>query len=289
LGVTLTPYQTTTPDFTPLPDSASATHSPPPTAVPAPTPTPLVYTIVADDTLTGIAVRYAVPLEDLLAANPGIDPNFLTIGMTLTIPIDGVAAVTQPTPTPVPVSVQMPVCYPLGDGRLQCLSILRNEQSTSIENIIVQAVLPLDDGSTESVTTVPPLNLLPAGGQTAIAVIFNSPSEFAPQVTVLSAIHVLSETERYLPAALQVQEIAIGPNGLQAEVTGVLSLPAGQPDAATVWLAAFAYDENENIVGIRKWVANDALPAGGQVNFSFPVYSLGPPIARVELGVEVRP
>jgi hypothetical protein len=56
-----------------------------------------------------------------------------------------------------------------------------------------------------------------------------------------------------------------------------------------VWLAAVAYDEKKKIVGIRKWVANDALPAGGQVNFSFPVYSLGPPIARVELGVEVRP
>jgi hypothetical protein len=209
--------------------------------------------------------------------------------MTLTIPVEGVAAAGQPTPTPVPVSVRPPVCYPLGSGQWQCLSLLRNEQSASIENIIVQAVLPLEDGSTETVTTVPPLNLLPGGEETAVAVIFDSPAEFTPQVTVLSAIHVLSETERYLPAALQEQEIAIGPGGLQAEVAGVLSLPAGQPDAETVWLAAFAYDEHGKIVGFRKWAAEDALPAGGQVNFRFSVYSLGPSIAQVRLGVEARP
>ncbi len=245
--------------------------------------------MVANDTLTGIAVQYAVPLEDLLAANPGLDPNFLTIGMTLTIPIDGVAASTQPTPTPVPVTLQPPVCYPLGDGGLQCLSVLRNEQPAPIENIVVQVAMPREDGSSDVVLAVPPLNLLPAGGETAVSAVFDSPSGFAPQATLLSAIHVLSETERYLPAALQVQEITIQDDGLQAEVSGALTLPADQPDAATVWVAAFAYDENENIVGLRKWIADDVLPAGGQINFEFQVYSLGPPIARVSLAAEVRP
>ena len=55
------------------------------------------------------------------------------------------------------------------------------------------------------------------------------------------------------------------------------------------WIAAFAYDENENIVGIRKWVANDVLISGEQIEFEFVVYSLGASIQRVELFTEARP
>ncbi|MGE5602274.1 MAG: LysM peptidoglycan-binding domain-containing protein [Nitrososphaerales archaeon] len=61
-----------------------------------PTKTPpvsgAVYTVKPDDTLWNIAAKYGLFLNDLLAANPGVDPQRLMAGQTLTIPSGGGAA-----------------------------------------------------------------------------------------------------------------------------------------------------------------------------------------------------
>ncbi|SHI12864.1 LysM peptidoglycan-binding domain-containing protein [Sporanaerobacter acetigenes] len=44
------------------------------------------YTIRSGDTLYLIAQRYNIPLQQLIAANPGIDPNRLQIGQVICIP-----------------------------------------------------------------------------------------------------------------------------------------------------------------------------------------------------------
>jgi LysM repeat protein len=43
-------------------------------------PGTVFYTIRPRDTLYGIAIRYKVFLNDLIKANPGINPYFLMIG-----------------------------------------------------------------------------------------------------------------------------------------------------------------------------------------------------------------
>jgi len=55
------------------------------TATPA-APLPQRYTIQAGDTLGAIAVQHGVSVEDLIAANPGIDPQRLQIGAEIVIP-----------------------------------------------------------------------------------------------------------------------------------------------------------------------------------------------------------
>lgn len=45
------------------------------------------YTIRSGDTLSAIAARNGVPLESLVAANPGIEPRMLQVGDRLTIPV----------------------------------------------------------------------------------------------------------------------------------------------------------------------------------------------------------
>ena len=49
----------------------------------------VTYTVKANDTLWNIASRYGLFVNDLLAANPSVDPQRLRIGQTLRIPTSG--------------------------------------------------------------------------------------------------------------------------------------------------------------------------------------------------------
>ena len=52
------------------------------------------YTIKAGDTFYKLSIRFNVPLDAILRANPGVDPNNLQIGQVVCIP-------SRPTP-PIP-------------------------------------------------------------------------------------------------------------------------------------------------------------------------------------------
>lgn len=107
----------------PLPAQATATTGPPPTtgptntpgptAVPTGTPTPIpsptaqedgriLYTIVAGDTLIGIAARYGLELDTLLELNGLTENSFIDIGDQLLL---GFAPGTASQGTPTPESV----------------------------------------------------------------------------------------------------------------------------------------------------------------------------------------
>jgi LysM repeat protein len=60
-------------------------------------PTPTIYVVQAGDTMSTIAQRYGVTVDDILAANGLSDPNILSIGQNLIIPVEGY---TPPTATP---------------------------------------------------------------------------------------------------------------------------------------------------------------------------------------------
>ncbi len=46
----------------------------------------IYYTIRPGDTLFTIAQRFNVPVQEIINANPGIDPNNLQIGQVICIP-----------------------------------------------------------------------------------------------------------------------------------------------------------------------------------------------------------
>jgi spore coat assembly protein SafA len=79
---------------TPTP-SSEATATPEPTAVPA--PTPQVYTVAKGDTMSKIAKKFGVTVEELLAANPQIkNPDKIKIGDKITIPVPVEDGATEP-------------------------------------------------------------------------------------------------------------------------------------------------------------------------------------------------
>lgn len=116
------------------PDSSSI----PTATMPAELPTPVIvvggvakpggsstYTIKSGDTLADIAERFGVSLEDLLAANPGIDPSLLHTGDSVKLPsgtnaTPAVSATETPadpdtTPEPEPTSEPAPTEEPSPD------------------------------------------------------------------------------------------------------------------------------------------------------------------------------
>lgn len=78
---------------TPVAEPTEAPAEPTSTPVPAPTATPSslgqTYTVQAGDIPVTIAEKFGITVEELLAANPGIDPRGLQVGDVLVIPAPG--------------------------------------------------------------------------------------------------------------------------------------------------------------------------------------------------------
>jgi hypothetical protein len=148
------------------------------------------------------------------------------------------------------------------------------------------------DGTTvASRTALLPLNILPPNTSLPLTVFFppEVPFDAKPQVQVLTAIRLLPNDERYLPATINNTLVQVVAEGLTARVAGVVLLPSDARDASQIWVSGTAYDEAGRVVGVRRWEWDDGLAAGGSVPFEFMVSSLGGKIARVEFAVEARP
>jgi hypothetical protein len=277
------PYQTVTPTDTP-------TVIPPLTGIIPPTPTTFTYTVVQGDTLNGIAGRFGVTLEALLAANSGIQPASLPVGTTLIIPAGNVIP-AEPTPTPAPLPVQQARCWSETDGGLWCFALVQNEHAETFENLSAQFTL-LDANGQEiaSQAAFALLNTLPPGEAMPLAVHFPPPipADVSVRVQVLTAIRLLPGDARYLPVMPENTLVSVEGSGRTAQVTGrVILTEAGT--ANTLWVLAIAFDAAGNVVGVRRWESPSALTTEAPVSFDFLVSSVGPRIERVEFLAEARP
>jgi len=64
-------------------DLPAATSTTPTTTSPKRKKSPRSYTIKANDTLSGIAVRFGLTVEELQALNPQLDPQSLVAGQKI--------------------------------------------------------------------------------------------------------------------------------------------------------------------------------------------------------------
>ena len=78
----------------------AATASSSPTALPA--PTPQVYVIAAGDTLSRVAKKFGLTMEQLLAANKDTikNPDVIAIGVRINIPVPPQDQFTNPSAEP---------------------------------------------------------------------------------------------------------------------------------------------------------------------------------------------
>ena len=78
--------------------ASAPTDVPTPAPSPSPVPTPRLYVVEDGDTPWDIALKFRMSVDDLLAANPGVNPSLLRPGASLTIPGPGAPPVTVSRP-----------------------------------------------------------------------------------------------------------------------------------------------------------------------------------------------
>ena len=95
VGATATPTRqggSSSPAATPqsgtqVPSSVTPTAAPgSPTPAPSPTAAGRTYEMRAGDTLSAVAAGYGVSVADIVAANPGLNPDSIAIGTVIRIP-----------------------------------------------------------------------------------------------------------------------------------------------------------------------------------------------------------
>lgn len=255
---------------------------------PGPSPTPFVHIVKKDDTLLGIALLYGVSLEELLAANPEINPRILSIDQAILIPsVEGdVPGGLIPTATPIPLQFSPVLCYPSSGRSTWCFTSVLNESEDWLEGI--SAIITIFNSEGEQIGARPafaPLNLLPPGRSMPLGVVFSQPVELAVATTNTS-FFTQSVEERYLSIDLDWEiEEALSETVWQ----GIISL--GNPaenerpgDRVNILITAF--DSGDNVVGYRKLEWSQGIQVGETVELEFEVFSLGPEIARLEILAE---
>lgn len=286
--VFLTPY------ISPSPSQAPIINTPvvvTPTDLPTPTPTPVKYTVVQGDTMLAIAFRNGISLEELLAANPEVNPRLLSIGTELIIPLSENVPNNPMTATPLPIETGRPDCYPVADG-IWCFLLVTNDRDRQLENISAQIVLYDEAGEmlTKEVA-ISPINKISVDEEIPLVIFFpgSFPREFQAISNVISAQPVPKGDLRYLDAWLEVDGVEISADGMHAEVNGSIGIPKNSVPGNVVWIVATAYDKEGSVVGVRKLERFGLLEPGTSQDFDIEVFSLGPEIIEVKAVVEARP
>jgi LysM repeat protein len=285
-NVILTPFITSTQPPTQTPESLVTVETP------LPSPTPFTYIVQTGDTISAIALKFGVSIDDLQAANPDVSPNAMSVGTVLSIPSNPDNPSGEPTPTAAPFTIQQIECYPTVDQGMWCFVLVHNDYSDFMENVSGQVTLvDVNNTTLASQTALLPLNILPPNVSLPLIVFFppDIPATAEPRVQVLTAIRLLPNDERYLPATVNNTLLQVNANGHSAQVSGMVLLHSQTAAANQVWVAATAYDEAGRVVGVRRWESKKALSAGGSLPFEFMISSIGGKITRVEFAVEARP
>lgn len=278
--------------------TATLTHTPSPTVTA--TPSPVVHEVLLGDDMYSIAFLYGISPQQLMTANPDVNPRAMTVGMELLIPVTPTppAAARTPTPTvtlsPTPTpryrTLHAPDCYPDALGGLWCFVLIENSEDGALEN--VSALITLGEGEdARQEVAIMPLNLLPAGKSLPLVAYFQPPIAVGSPVSaeVDFLLPVMADDQRYLHMEIVDYSAAMNMDGRVATVVGMLELSTDQPDADYAWVNLTAFDAAGRIVAVRRWESATGMAAGSELSFKTMLYSLSDKIEWVDLVVEAQP
>jgi hypothetical protein len=221
-----------------------------------------------------------------------VDPQFLSVGADLVIPLGDGGGVVIPSPTPVQVIASLPQCYPTADGGMWCFVPVLNEQPFALEGLSADVTLYSEDGETVARQIAhPPLNLIPSGEAMPLVAYFSPPippSAYA-RARLNTSFPLDFDSQRYLPVEIADREVDISGSGLQATARGQVVFRGGEPSDGLVWVVAIAFGPDKRTVGVRRWEQEAQLIPEVPISFEISLFSLGPAIEQVEILAEARP
>lgn len=288
----VTPTLFLMPTVGPTPTGGSPTPTIEPLPTSGPSPTPRAYTVRANDTFLAIALAFGVTREELQAANPELNPDLLSIGQLILIPAPGAGGGTAtPIPSPTPLSLQtgVPRCFPTTTGGAQCVLTVFNTTETDVEGLTGWVTFVGAGGrAILTLPLYPPLNLLPPGKAMVLSAFQPGPvPEYVSLGAALTmAVPAADVAGRY--PALDWSVLSSEPSGDRRSwvVEVGVGLPAHLPDLPRVTVAILALDTQGEVIGFTKWERQPALLPGERAVERLTVYSLGPPIERVQVLAE---
>ncbi len=293
--VTATPHPSPTATLVPYrqasPTPSTVVILPSPLAGPTfgPEPTPFTHEVLQGETLSGIALRYGVSLDDLLAANPGVDPRALSIGQKLIIPGPTGSGSQGFFPTPTPVSlVSSPVrCFSDGLEGAWCILGVEPSAGGSVEGLAVAiSVFDAQGRLLASDVAYSELHFIPEGRRVPVGLRLDVPaaSIATARAEVLRAFTVRDPAERFAPVELTLSAQESETAGLAWRVAGTLAVQGEPPaEAARLVLLAMGLDARGDIAGYSVWQHEGQVEAGEAIGFSTRVYSLEGPIEAIEV------
>lgn len=279
-----------------------ATSSLTPSSIPTATPVPVTYKVKKNDDMFGIAFAYGISPKALMTANPKVNPRSMSLGTILIIPVTPATGNKKPSGalTPIPQitatfslvsNPRPPDCYPAGDGGVWCFWMVQGSPVQGIDS--VTGTIDLIDQGTKAApleqTVTTPLDIIPAGSALPLAAYFPPPvpASYLAYGKLSTFLPLPEKDNRYLPVVIQDLQSSI--NGGSAQVSGSLSIPAGNVSAKSLRVAVMALSGDGAVVGLRVWESTAALEGGGVLPFTIQVDSLGPLIDRVSALAEARP
>ena len=269
----------------PMAAVVQTTPTPLPTPTETPTATPIVYQIVAGDTLLAIAIARRTSVDEILALNPGIRPQALQIGAALILPPPAtpMAQTVLGTPIPIQVVVTAVTLYRTPLDGLWILGELRNEGEFPVENIQVEISLTGEGGDPAAQATAWALPaVLPPGESAPFGVLLpQAPAAVgAPRAAVIGGQTVTDLGSRYLDLAAETTAITIEES--RVLLTGYVE-NSGQETATQIALVATFYDGQGRVTGYQVHYFDDNLTPGGRLPFDLAAAPPGGQTAAVRL------
>jgi len=135
------------------------------------------------DTLLGIALDLEIPVEQLRAANPDVNPLALQVGQSIIVPQPG--ALAAAVSTPLPLQLAPPVCHYLITGSRLCLGKVTNPLSEPVAHVRLRIRLTAADGEVLAETTTGvEQTIIPPGQSAPYSVVFDASTSGDEQVSV---------------------------------------------------------------------------------------------------------
>lgn len=205
-----------------------------------------IYIVQAGDTLTLIALRFGITVEQLLAVNSLVNPNALAIGSRLTIPgLEGVSGVLVPKAIPIGETLRTLLIK----NQLSRATLLKLNKYTSPEELFAGANLILPETNVN--IGVSAKNNLQAGQSLLEAAIQNNTSKWnitllnqntqldqvLPGEAVFSFTPKTSSSVEISPMSPLIKQLQVSPLPLVQGKTITIRVSTTQPVSLTGSLA----------------------------------------------------